>query len=303
MSKLITIFGSTGNQGGSVIKYILSDPILSKEFKIRGITRDVSKPAAQSLEKLGVEMVNADLNSKSSLADAIKGTHTLFLVTNYWETATPGVEISQGKNAADAAKDAGVSHIIFSSLLHVSKTTGGRLNHVSHFDEKADIEEYIRGTGVPCTFFLPGYFMSNYTQMMQKNDDGSYVLAYPVSKTARFPLIDTAADVGKFVKAIIKNREKLLGKRVLGATDYYTPERIVAEFEEVTGKKTSYVQVTPEQYKAAMPAAIATEFLENHLFIEDPGYFNGDSLEESLAILEDEPTKWTEFIKKTAAFN
>jgi uncharacterized protein YbjT (DUF2867 family) len=56
MSKIITVFGATGNQGGSVIKHILADSTLSKEFKIRGITRDVSKPAAQTLEKQGVEM-------------------------------------------------------------------------------------------------------------------------------------------------------------------------------------------------------------------------------------------------------
>jgi hypothetical protein len=56
MSKLITVFGATGNQGGSVVKHILADPILSKGFKVRGITRDVSKPAAKSLSDQGVEM-------------------------------------------------------------------------------------------------------------------------------------------------------------------------------------------------------------------------------------------------------
>lgn len=56
MSKLITVFGATGRQGGSVIKAILADTILSKEYRIRGITRDVSKPAAQALLKQGVEV-------------------------------------------------------------------------------------------------------------------------------------------------------------------------------------------------------------------------------------------------------
>lgn len=56
MSKLITVFGATGNQGGSIVKAILADSALSKEFKIRGITRDVSKPAAQALAKQGVEL-------------------------------------------------------------------------------------------------------------------------------------------------------------------------------------------------------------------------------------------------------
>jgi hypothetical protein len=56
MAKLITVFGATGNQGGSVIQHILADPVLSKEFKIRGITRDPSKPVAQALAQRGVEV-------------------------------------------------------------------------------------------------------------------------------------------------------------------------------------------------------------------------------------------------------
>lgn len=57
MSKILTVFGATGNQGGSVIRAILNDAALSKEFKIRGITRDVSKPASKNLQAKGVEMV------------------------------------------------------------------------------------------------------------------------------------------------------------------------------------------------------------------------------------------------------
>jgi uncharacterized protein YbjT (DUF2867 family) len=55
MSKLITVFGATGQQGGSVIRTILQDKILSKEFKIRGITRDTSKAEAQALLKQGID--------------------------------------------------------------------------------------------------------------------------------------------------------------------------------------------------------------------------------------------------------
>lgn len=61
MANLITVFGATGNQGGSVIDAILSDPQLSKEFKIRGITRDTSKKSAQDLAKRGVDVVSVIL--------------------------------------------------------------------------------------------------------------------------------------------------------------------------------------------------------------------------------------------------
>lgn len=56
MSKLLTVFGATGAQGGSVIRAVLADATLSKEFKIRAITRDASKPAAQALVGQGIEV-------------------------------------------------------------------------------------------------------------------------------------------------------------------------------------------------------------------------------------------------------
>lgn len=65
MSKLITVFGATGNQGGSVIRNILADSTLSKTFKIRGITRDVLKPAAQALAEQGVELKTVSVHIRS----------------------------------------------------------------------------------------------------------------------------------------------------------------------------------------------------------------------------------------------
>ncbi|KAI8649649.1 NmrA domain-containing protein [Fusarium keratoplasticum] len=307
MAKIITVFGATGNQGGSVIDHILADNALSKDFRIRGITRDPAKPASQKLAERGVELATV---CPSHCRHELQGlphqglvwiAHR-FSVTNYWESMNADTEIAQGKNVADAAKEVGVSHIIFSSLLNVTEVTGGRLTHVPHFDGKAKIEQYIRSTGVPSTFVLPGYFMSNYIQMLRKEEDGSYTLAYPVGDKAKFPLFDAASDTGKFVKPALKDPQSFNGKHILAATDYYTPERVLSEFEEVTGKKTKYVQVSAEQYKSFLPAAMAEEMLENHLFVEEPGYYNGASLEESLSVLEDKPTTWKEFITKSGAF-
>jgi uncharacterized protein YbjT (DUF2867 family) len=57
MAKVITVFGATGQQGGSVIRIILQDENLSKEFKIRGVSRDLSKPQSRALASQGVELV------------------------------------------------------------------------------------------------------------------------------------------------------------------------------------------------------------------------------------------------------
>lgn len=104
MSKLLVIFGATGKQGGSVINSILSDSSLSSTFKLRGITRDTSKPASKALSDKGVEMVSADLNDEASLENAVKGAYGVFAVTDYWATMDSPNEIKQGKNIVDASK-------------------------------------------------------------------------------------------------------------------------------------------------------------------------------------------------------
>lgn len=145
------------------------------------------------------------MDSKASLTEALHGSNAVFLVTTPpWGIEGSQAELEQGKNVADASKAVGVEHLIFSSLLNVTETSGGRLKHVSHFDQKAQIEEYIKSIGVPASFVLPGYFMTNYTQlgMMSKGEDGVYTLAYPVGKDAKFPLIDIATDMGEYQRIL-----------------------------------------------------------------------------------------------------
>lgn len=106
--------------------------------------------------------------------------------------------------------------------------------------------------------------------------------------------------IGKFVAAALKNRSEALDVQVLAAADYYTPTRILAEFEEVTGKKTRFIQVDAETYKSFLPGPMAEEMLENHLFIESPGYYAGQSLKESHNLLEKagfKPTSWKTFLE------
>lgn len=82
MSKILTVFGATGNQGGSVIKAVLAHPELSKTYKIRAVTRDPTKANAQVFRDQGVEVVKGDQNDLASLREAVKGSNAVFAVTN-----------------------------------------------------------------------------------------------------------------------------------------------------------------------------------------------------------------------------
>lgn len=136
-----------------------------------------------------------------SLVAAIEGSHTVFVVTNFWESLSKDVEVSQGKAVTDASKTAGVQHLIFSSLRNVTEISKGRLTHLAHFDSKAEIEDYIRASGVPASFVQPGFFMSNMFEMLSKQGD-TYALEWPVDpRKAQIPVFDVAEDTGKLISS------------------------------------------------------------------------------------------------------
>lgn len=310
--KVLVVFGATGAQGGSVAKAILGDANLRESWTVRGVTRDVSKASAKALESLGAETVAADLNDASTLKNAVKGAFAVFAVTNYWDSHSADVETKQGKAIADAAKEAGVQHYVWSSLINVTKLSKGALSGVSHFDSKARIEDYVREIGLPATFFLPGFYMSNLPGGMfrQAPPNNDWTLALPIPGKTLVPLLNTAGDTGKFVKAILLNREKTLGKRIYGATEYYTLDELVKQFKEQypeAGKTAKAVELPHEVFKGilqktGMPAEGAEELLQNMRLMNEYGYYGGESLDESHSILVDKLTTWKEFMAQAPAF-
>jgi hypothetical protein len=164
---------------------------------------------------------------------------------------------------------------------------------VHHFDSKAEVEAYIREIGVPATFFLAGYFMSNLPGMsIREMPDGKWGLGLPTPADAPMPLFDAEHDTGKFVKGIFLNRDKLLGKRICGATAYYTPTQIVEQFKESYPKvadTAAYHHLPADVYtgilrSAGLPDSFQQEMLENHQLFSVAGYFGGEKLDDSHAV-------------------
>ena len=188
-------------------------------------------------------------------------------------------------------KECGVQHLIWSSLYNVTKLTGGKFTNVEHFDSKATVEQYIRDLNIPATFFMPGFFMSNlpggmFRQLPPSND---WTFALPMPAGTPIPFFDSAEDSGKFVKAILTHRDELLGKRVLAATDYYSPTDVVSTFKDLfpkAGESAKFLQVSKDDYKGAlaqagMPEKAQQELYENMAFMNDYGYYGKATLTES----------------------
>ncbi|HEY6509142.1 MAG TPA: NmrA family NAD(P)-binding protein, partial [Vicinamibacterales bacterium] len=157
MAKVIAVIGATGGQGGGLCRAILADS--GSGFSCRAITRDPSKDKAKALAAAGAEVVAADLDDVESLKMAFAGAHGVFAVTTFWEHFSAEKEKAQAKNIADAAKAAGVQHVIWSTLEDTRqwmKADDARMPmlqgsyRVPHFDAKAEANAFF--AGVPTTF-------------------------------------------------------------------------------------------------------------------------------------------------------
>src|SRR5262245_41319307 len=112
--KVIAVVGSTGAQGGGLCRAILNDP--AGGFSCRAITRHPDNEKARALADEGAQVVAADLDNLESLKQAFAGAYGAFCVTNFWEHLSPEREKAQARNMADAAKSAGLQHVIWSTL-------------------------------------------------------------------------------------------------------------------------------------------------------------------------------------------
>ena len=111
--KIIAILGATGAQGGSLAQAILDDP--ASEFAVRAVTRDASSDKAKALAARGAEVVEADVDDVEILGKAFEGAYGAYCVTFFWEHFSPERELAQAAAMAEAAKQAGVQHVIWST--------------------------------------------------------------------------------------------------------------------------------------------------------------------------------------------
>jgi uncharacterized protein YbjT (DUF2867 family) len=203
--------------------------------------------------------------------------------------------------------------MVLTGVVWCGVVSGGKLPNVYHFDSKALVEDYARESGIPATFFMPGFYMSNLPgKMFRQTPDGGWVLGLPIPGSAQIPLFDAEDDTGKFVKGIVLRGGEVFGRQVFGATEYTTGEQIVEDFKKKfpeAGRNAKYVSVPHEQYLGAlrgmgMPEFAAQELLENMRLMDEFGYFGGAPLEASHAILagKDRLTTWEEYMGKAAAF-
>jgi uncharacterized protein YbjT (DUF2867 family) len=236
----VLVSGATGQQGGALARMLLK-----KGHSVRAFVRRPASPEARELERLGAELAEGNFEEPSTIEDAAKGMDAVFVVATPFEAGTE-VETRHGIAAADAARAAGVSHLVYSSVAGANQDTG-----ISHFDSKRKVEEYIEGLGVPYTIVAPVYFMDNLlaSWTLPQLKEGRFSMALPPSR----PLQQIAlSDIAAFTGVVLESREEFVDQRVDIASDELSGREVAEILTRVTGHEVHYVELPLEQVRQAM---------------------------------------------------
>jgi uncharacterized protein YbjT (DUF2867 family) len=255
--KIIAVLGATGAQGGGLVRAILNDA--QGEFKARALTRDVNADKAKQLAKLGAEVVAADADDEESLRRAFKGAYGAYCVTFFWAHFSPEKELANAKSMANAAKDAGLRHVIWSTLEDTRKwvpvsdsrmpTLMGKYK-VPHFDSKGEANQMFVDRGVPTTFLLTSFYWDNLISGLgpKRGPDGKLAIIMPMGDK-KLPGI-AAEDIGRCALGIFKRGSEFIGKTVGIAGEHLTGAQMAAALTKALGQEVLYKDVPPEVYRS-----------------------------------------------------
>lgn len=244
----VLVIGATGQQGGATARHLLE-----RGRPVRALVRDPGSPAAGALQQAGASLAVGDLDDPASLRSAMEGAHGVFLVLTMMagpRISPEGViaEERRGKAVAGLAREAGIGHLVYSSINGAGARTG-----IPYYESKARIEEHIHALGIPATILRPVSFMDNFaTYNRPALADGELVISLAVRPELPVPLI-SVRDIGAFAAIAFGRPGKFLGRTVEIAGDILTPPQIAGAFSRACGLPARSRQTPIEQVRAFDP--------------------------------------------------
>ncbi len=254
---IITVFGATGAQGGGLVRAIQADQ--SSPFRARAVTRNPDSEAAKALAKLGAEVVAGDVDDEASLQRAFAGAHGAFCVTFFWAHMSPEREAAEAAAMARAAKQAGVKHVIWSTLEDTRRwvplsdtrmpTLMGKYK-VPHFDAKGESNARFTEAGVPTTMLNTSFYWDNFIHFgagPKPGPDGTLVLALPMGDK-KLPGI-AVEDIGRCAYGVFRRGQEFVGKSIGIAGEHLTGAEMAAGLSRALGKPVQYYPVPFDVYR------------------------------------------------------
>jgi uncharacterized protein YbjT (DUF2867 family) len=231
MTVLVT--GVTGKTGRRV-----AESLVNRGIGVRALVRDIERGKMATLG-MGVELVLGDYDDPSTIAKAADGCDGMFLVVSDNDD-----QVEQEVNAAKAAIDVGVEHIVKLS------SSDAELRRSYWAVAHNDIEHAISKMDVGYSFVRPNYFMEGFLTLFKVSSTGAITLEVPCGDGV-VGAIDVF-DIGESVAALLADKEPLNGAAMLTGTENISMERVATAFGSVTGRTISYVSSDPGSFRAQL---------------------------------------------------
>jgi uncharacterized protein YbjT (DUF2867 family) len=238
MSKLtVLVTGPTGQQGGALARVLLQ-----RGHTMRAFVRNPESEKARQLSRLGAELVEGNFDDPGSLRRAASGVDAVFAMGTPYQ-AGPEAETRQSMAIVDAAKEAKVRHLLYSSVSDADRSTG-----IPHFDSKYAVEQYIRSADVPYTVVAPVYFFENFLSlfMLPALKEGRLTMSLPPDRKLQAIAL---ASIASFDVQVLEKRDAFLARRINIASDELSLSEYARIISEVSGREIVYQRKPLEQVR------------------------------------------------------
>lgn len=257
----VLVYGATGTQGGPVV-----ERFLAAERPVRVLTREADR--ARRFEDRGAEIAVADLGDLDSLRAAHRGIDRVILHLPLQYDFD--LHERYGRNAVRAAREAGVSMLVFNTSAHVLNEPA-----VTVYRVRQEMVDHLQDSGVPNIVLRPTFYLDNFLGPWIRPgivDNGVLAFALPPD----LPMSWISADEAAAYAVAAVDRPDLAGSVFdIGGPEPVTGKEIAATFGDVLGRQVQYVAIEPDAYENALVPifgpAVASEVAQQVRCIIDRG--------------------------------
>ena len=242
---IILVTGATGTNGREVVKRLVAAGSQVRAFVRNGENTD-------TLDEMNVEIVTGDLDKPETVDAALQGAEKAFLLT-----ANTLNQVEQEKNFIEAAKRAGIRHLVKFSVMNANANSPLRL-----LQWHGEAENYLEESRVPYTVLRPNFFMQNMLWFAASiKSDGAFYL--PIGKAA-VSMVDVR-DIAAVAAAALTEAGHEGKTYEITGSQALSFDEVAKKLSVATNKKIAYVDAPPKDFQKSLLGLGQPEWLADAL--------------------------------------
>jgi uncharacterized protein YbjT (DUF2867 family) len=238
----VLVTAATGRLGRPLVAHLLD-----RGHHVRALTRNPASPAASALAQQGAVLERGDLDDPGSLRAVLGGADVVFLATTPHNGAGPAAEVRRSIALADAAADAGIGYLVYSSAAGADQPNG-----VAILQSKRHVEDHLRALGIRHAVLAPVYFMENlhYPWNAAVLRAGRWPIPLPVSRPVQLVAVH---DLAAVAARVIERPADFATNRLEVAADELTGPEAAKIAADALGHPVVHDETVPEQLAGMVP--------------------------------------------------